>query len=354
LCTEVEVKVEVKKIEKRETKNTVVDKSIRYIKNNQTDLNGFNDGFEGDQMPTREDQVLFETISEYMVGQFDLEDVHNDAGFQSTQEVVKGMISDYNKNKSDNGKNEKFIREIFSGELSESILSDEIESIKQEINDNKLNEITADWVKEWHEKKQKTGLPDPKSAEIRDFITGAINTPQKEPVKRKSVFIRYTSMAAAAVIGAFILLRILLPSPGPDKLFSTYYKPFEALSTVTRSLSNNESDSYSAAIANYKLGDYQKAAKGFAGILEKYPSSVSASFFLGLSQISLGNYGQAENLLSAVVNGQGEYAKEARWYLGLTCLKTEDTQKAKECFTILAGSDGYYRERSEKILRRLK
>jgi TolA-binding protein len=305
-------------------------------------------------MSDSEDCALFESIGNYMKGQSDLDDVHNDLAFQSTQEAVKDMISDYNKNKSGNRENEKFIRDIFSDEFSAERLSDEIKSIKQEINNNNLNEITADWVKEWHEKKQKTGTTDPKSEEIRNFITDAISSPKKEPVKTRNLFIRYASLSSAAMIGIFILLRTLLPSSDSDKLFSTYYKPFEALSSVTRSINNSETDNFSSGIESYKSGNYPKSAAEFAGLLEKSPSSVSARFFLGLSQLSLGNYGQAENLLSAVLKEQGEYAKEARWYLGLTYLKINNKQKAEECFGVLASSDGYYRERSEKILRRLK
>ncbi len=331
-----------------------MEKRIRYISGNPEDVFRTRDGFEDDLISDNDDHAIFESIGDHMKGKFDLEDVLNDDAFQSTQLAVKEMISDYNRNKSGNGENEKFIRDIFSDEFSEDKLSDEIKSIKQEINNNKLNEITADWVREWHEKKQQLGKPDPKSEEIRNFITEAISSPGKEPVKVRNLFIRYASFAAAAMIGVFILLRTLLPSSNPENLFSTYYKPFEALSSVTRSINNTEDYKYSAAIESYKSGDFQKSAAEFAVISEKNPSSVSARFFLGLSQLSLANYGQAENLFKGVSDEQGEYTKEARWYLGLTYLKTNNKQKAEECFTILASSEGYYRERSEKILRRLK
>ena len=75
---------------------------------------------------------------------------------------------------------------------------------------------------------------------------------------------------------------------------------------------------------------------------------------MGLSELALENYPQAVNLLSGVANNTGEYAKEAKWYLGLAWLKTGNKEKAVECFEFLAGSDGFYRDRSEKILRRLK
>ena len=103
-----------------------------------------------------------------------------------------------------------------------------------------------------------------------------------------------------------------------------------------------------------KLAITEQAAIGFAELLEKDQYVVGSQFFLGLSQLGLDNNQQAINLLSGVANGPGEYGKEARWYLGMAYLKTADKQKAAECFSSLSGADGYYKTRSEKILRRLK
>ena len=80
----------------------------------------------------------------------------------------------------------------------------------------------------------------------------------------------------------------------------------------------------------------------------------AAKFFKGIIGIETGNYDRAAELLDEVVNGQGEYAKEAAWYLGLTYLKSGDKVKASGYFEFLARSPGFYMERAEKILRRLK
>jgi TolA-binding protein len=81
---------------------------------------------------------------------------------------------------------------------------------------------------------------------------------------------------------------------------------------------------------------------------------MSSRFFLGITQMELGNYEQAENILEDVISHQGEYTKEARWYLGLAYIKTGNKQKAHECFEILAKSPGFYSGRAEKILRLIR
>ncbi len=321
-------------------------------------------GFRNDLLPDSEDSALFEAISDYMKGSLDIEDVKNDQALASARQTVEEMISDYNRNSSGNRENEKFIRGVIADNGDESGITDEISFIRQEIDDNKLNEITSEWVKEWHQKKQSVGINNTKTKEISDFVTGSLNSPVEEPAEtlhddagksfHRGLFVRYTSLSAAALIGAFLLIRSLLPSSDPEKLFNSYYKPFAAISTTTRSINNNVSDNYSSAIVNYKSGNFQEAAMEFAKVSGQNPDAVSPKFFEGLSQLALMNYDKAINLLSGVSQLSGEYSKEAMWYLGLAYLRTADKQKAAECFEYLAKSDGFYRDRSEKILRRLK
>jgi TolA-binding protein len=242
-------------------------------------------------------------------------------------------------------------------------LFDEITQIKQEIGENNVNEITSEWVKEWQEKKQ-TKAADPELEERRNFITGSIKTEATEPqkifhdgrkkVSRLNLFVRYGSLSAAAVLGVFLVIRTLFPAYNPDKIFDYYYKPFKAVSPVTRSINNNEADLYSLAIGSYNTGDYERAAREFSETIIKDPSVISPRFFMGLTQLALKNYDQTITLLKGVVDDSGEYAKEARWYLGLTYLKTGNKPEAAECFKYLAQSEGFYRERAENLLRRLK
>ena len=350
-----------------------MDKKIRYIKSDRT-----RNGFDDDLIINSEDAMLFETIGDYMKGKSDLDDVKSDPEYIHAKAMVKDMVSFYSRSTASKEK-ETFIRYNFDTQEKDSTLTNEIANIRLEINENKLNEITADWVREWHEKKQKIGTPDKKSEEIKTFITDAINTPVGDPEqnssktvqgiidekiviesiadvpgkgKNRSLFIRYSSLAAAALIGVFLLIRSLIPSSDTSQIFESNYRPYDAMSTVTRGVNN--SDAYSNSIEKYKAGDYQTAALGFAAAMKNDPSSISTQFYLGLTNLALKNYEQAENLLSEVVNNSGEFGKEARWYLGLTYLETGNKQKAAECFKFLAGSQGFYTERSEKILRRLK
>ncbi len=329
---------------------------IKHIKSKPADATRIktSNGFDEDIISDNGDSAIFKNISEFMKGYLDIEDVKSDPSFSGVKEDVEEMILDYNQNISRNKDNEKFIRETFSKMVTDENLEDEISNIEKEIGDNNLNKITSEWVNEWHKKKQSMGVPDPNTEERRDFIARSIKSEVHKPVKTKLLYVRYTSLLAAALIGAFILIRTLLPSGNQDKIFDSYYKPFDAISPVTRSLNNNETDIYSLAIGSYKTGDYDRAAREFSEIILKDPTVVSPRFFMGLTQLALKNYDQTINLLSGVINDSGEFSKEAKWYLGLTYLKSGNKPKAVECFENLAKSTGFYSERSEAILRRLK
>jgi TolA-binding protein len=161
-------------------------------------------------------------------------------------------------------------------------------------------------------------------------------------------------LAAAAIIGAVFLIRSLLPSDDPQKIFNKYYEPFRAVSSVTRSTGSGERESFTKAIGSYKAGDYKTAATGFSEAMLNGTESFSAGFFLGITEIELGNYDKAIDLLGGVVNRKSEFTKEATWYLGLAYIKSGNKIKASECFESLARSPGFYSSRSEKILRLLR
>ena len=220
------------------------------------------------------DSALFGRISDFMIGLADIEDVKSDTAYSITNDEVNVMISDFQKNSVRNKDNEKFIRDCFAEEATEEKLDIEVSKIKDEISQSNLNDISSEWVKEWHEKRQKNNNKDAKTEEIRNFVTESLKQEEinadsgsdyrKKKGLSKSIITRYTSLAAAAIIGAVFLIRSLLPSDDPQEIFNKYYEPFNAVSSITRSTGTGESGSFSNAIGSYKSGDYQAAAAGFS------------------------------------------------------------------------------------------
>jgi len=308
------------------------------------------------------DSYLFKEISDLIKGSSDIEDVKSDPAYFVTNHEVKVMISHYQENAVHIKNNEKYILDSLADEAPEEKSRNEVSQIKEEIRRNNLNDISSEWVKEWNEKKQKNDSKDAGTEEIRNFIEGTLNggkSSDKQTFERKrklfglSPATRYTSLAAA-VIAAVLLIRSLIPSDDPQKIFNKYYEPFNAASSVTRGTATDESKVLTGAIANYKSGEYQAAAAGFTIAMFSGTESISAIFYLGVTELELGNYDRAIKLLNEVANQKNTYAKEAAWYLGLAYIKSGNQIKASECFELLTRSQGFYSSRSEKILRLLR
>jgi TolA-binding protein len=310
------------------------------------------------------DLGLFAEIGEYIQAVLDIEDVKGDHAYSSAADAAALMTAAYAENYEGNLEIERFIRDSLAEQTSDGKLRDEINQIKQEIDQSNLNEISSEWVKEWLDKKDKNEGKDPRTEKIREFITGSLNQEEKisrekpegkkQRISGKSLIIRYSSLAAAVVIGAVFLIRSLLSTGDTQKLFTRYYEPFNAVSAVTRGTGTNGNLVFNRAVESYKSGDYPAAETGLSDAMLDESTSLPASFFLGITEIELNNTGKAIKLLGGVANRQSEYAKEATWYLGLVYIKAGNKIKARECFEILARSPGFYSDRSEKILRRLR
>jgi TolA-binding protein len=317
-----------------------------------------------DMMLNPGDQALFGKVSEYMRGCLDIEDVKSDPLFKDINVAAREMTSGFDHNDPMHKANARYISDNIAAENEDEKLADEINDIKKESRENDLGNITAGWVRKWDKERMNCITPDVLSEERKEFITNSLveadndydrkAETDKKKLFRKTIFARFALPAAAAVIGAVFLVKLLLPSYNPDKLYAKYYEPVNAISPVTRSAGVVETNSYTAAVESYNSKNYQAAVIAFSDAILKDPLNMSPRFFMGITQMELGNYDQAENLLEDVISHQGEYTKEARWYLGLACIKTRNTEKARECFEILAKSPGFYSGRAEKILRRFR
>ena len=317
--------------------------------------------WEDDHLPSSEDEQLLERISNFFRAEKDIEEVMSDPLREEICDRAVSMVSEFAGRGSHNDEIRNFVQDNFLKDDNGKSLNEEIRQIKQEIKDSDVESISAAWVKEWHERKQKE--TDIKSREIRDFVTTSFQNESSsqiinnEPVKsqkNKTRIIRYTSIAAAAILAFVFLVRYFIPSGKPDSIFSRYYEPYYAASLVTRSSVSSGNENLDTALESYKSGNYQLAAVEFSDALLEEPESDLPGFYLGVTFIELENYDRAVRLLEPIAGRPGEFNKDAKWYLGLVWLKSGDREKAIRSFEYLAGDPGFYKKRSEKILRLLK
>jgi tetratricopeptide (TPR) repeat protein len=324
-------------------------------------LNGSRKWTKNELLFNKEDLILSKTLDQNMRGHFDIEDVINDPHFMEVKAETELMVSEYNMASEQSISDRKFICDSLSDQQVNPKLEEDIQNIAIESEKNNIDLITAGWVSEWQERREKSS-EDNRVREMRNYISDSLkseetDSPEKiiESKKPRSlkIAISFLTLSAAAVAGILIAIRTLSPAD-PGKLFDSNYRPLSVISPAVRSLGSNSGSDYISALEKYKAGDYRSAASLFSAEMKRDTTLISPRFFLGLTEEALGNYSRAANLLSSVTSRAGEYKKDAQWYLGLAYLKLADTKQAESCFNTLAGSPGFYQERAGRLLRRLK
>jgi TolA-binding protein len=170
----------------------------------------------------------------------------------------------------------------------------------------------------------------------------------------KKVIMRYFTLAAF-VAGVVFMVRFFLPSSDTDRLFERFYAPMNLVSGITRGQEPvTDTLHLETAINYYRSGDYEKALDGFSKLGQGEIPEGNSLFYMGITRLAVKDYDGASTLLQKALSYEGDYFKEAKWYLGLSYLKTGEKEKAAECFESLSQMPGYYRKSSQKILRLLK
>lgn len=307
----------------------------------------------------RKEYLKFRRISESIRARFDIEEVHNDPAFENLNASLEDVVSDFNRESQKNQEALNFIIDSIRESEQFMDMQDEINQIKYEISESNVNEISEGWVKEWHEKGMKSEVPDREMERIKSFIEGSQSEKDSVPGKNKihrikpvttSLMIRFGGLAAAVIISGMIYIKIADQSSDPERIFQSYYQTIQAISPVTRSSDPAHTLMYAEAIDLYKNGNYEMAAARFSEVDNFLP----ARFYEGSALIELGQYSEAIAILTEVASVPNDYNTDARWNLALAYLKSGEKAKALKYFEEFSGTEGYYRERAIKILRRLK
>ena len=163
--------------------------------------------------------------------------------------------------------------------------------------------------------------------------------------------LRYLSgVAAVLMIGLISSIFISRISPNPLKLYAEYYQPYPNISKPLTRLEDKSDDPYFL----YETREYRKAIAGFKNLLEENPINEAAHFYTGIIHMELLDFEKATEEFEILLTQQpGTYSRPALWYISLSFLKLEETEKAAEYLHKLTGETDLYGRNSEKILKKL-
>jgi tetratricopeptide (TPR) repeat protein len=139
-----------------------------------------------------------------------------------------------------------------------------------------------------------------------------------------------------------------------ETIYKKYYKTYESVS-ATRSGVSEVTSLYSEAIGYYNNKEYQKAAQALEVLLKEDQGNMEYQFQLANSYMGGQKYPEAgSSYLKVIEDNNNLFIEDAKWYLGICYIMTDEMEKAKNQLRIISSSEGRYQKDAKKLLRRIK
>jgi FimV-like protein len=159
---------------------------------------------------------------------------------------------------------------------------------------------------------------------------------------------RFYWAAAAIVLLLIPLYLVLRPDRQNDKLFATYFKPYQGVSVPA-------SDPLAQAMQEYQQRDYAQALPILNRLLGEGSSEDTTLFFMGNVSLALENSPDAISSFRRITaNPKHPYYREAQWYLALAYLQDGEKSEAKEQLqSIVTDTSHPHHQQATELLKKL-
>lgn len=118
-----------------------------------------------------------------------------------------------------------------------------------------------------------------------------------------------------------------------NNLYALYFKPDPGLMTTMGAESQYE---FQRAMVDYKEGKYREAIVAWEKQMDTKSRNDTLSYFTGVAYLALGDQLKAQSYLKPITGDpDGNFYKEANWYLGLSLIKS---RKFKEAIPFISAS----------------
>lgn len=162
--------------------------------------------------------------------------------------------------------------------------------------------------------------------------------------------------AAAAVVTLLIAVTLLLPSQQTsDELFADYFTPYGNIfePTVRGDKADSKTDTKrSQAFHAYERKDYQQAEILFTELLHG-KQEPEILFLLGNTNLMLDHTADAQKNFSTLIRDFDDLDLQAKWYLALSYLKSDDRENARKMLRELGETENSYASKAKELIEKL-
>ncbi|SEC24369.1 hypothetical protein SAMN04489761_2469 [Tenacibaculum sp. MAR_2009_124] len=235
------------------------------------------------------------------------------------------------------GKDEKSIKNLI-----DKFLNDKIEdSDREELSSLNEDEGFIDALTE-------TSVKEMGRYNLKQKLEGIGNMERKKRKRSKIVkmFLTTSSVAAVIFLGTFRFM-----TSSNSTLFESNFSPYPNVYAV-KGEDNKTNDLLKEAMGYYDNEQYEEAILKFRELSEKELSGFPGLYY-GISLLMVNNIEESKSVFRNI-NSKETSSIEAQWYLGLTYLKQDSLNKAKEIFELSKDSHGRNRKKQiDEILKKI-
>jgi hypothetical protein len=183
---------------------------------------------------------------------------------------------------------------------------------------------------------------------------------EKEKQSKKLInFNSKTKKIAISVVAASLVLMLSITGilkfyNGQNDLYEKYYSKYESFG-VARSAFDSQNSTLNNALVKFNQKDYESAIILLQDYTGNSKSNAVKHFYTGVAMQETGKYQTAIAEYEFVIFDKDNlFVEQAEWYIGLCYLKTNDQRKAMLQFRKIYDKKGYYHQKAEAIIRRMK
>ena len=246
-------------------------------------------------------------------------------------------------------------RHILQKYLDNELSERDLDRFEQELNASPEMMMDLNLHKEVDEAIADTEVLDFR-AQLTDLRKESRNSENGKRVFRFTRPWHYAASAALALLVAIGLATVLGRPLSNNDLFVKYMKPYELVLTNRSVESETVQLWMSKAQDRFQKGEFEEAIDCFEEVLEINPNKVEADFYSGVSYMEIEQHADASKSFTRVIeHNDNLYIQKAEWYLAGCLLAMDETNRARrELARIASSSNHYYKDKAEKILKRMK
>jgi tetratricopeptide (TPR) repeat protein len=168
---------------------------------------------------------------------------------------------------------------------------------------------------------------------------------------RVTRFIKYPIAATILILIGLSLWQLILNKSSLE-VYNMFYNPYQT-DISTRS-GEQLSDKIQLSYLLYQEGDYEASFEILKNYLADNFNDQTAHFYYGMNAIELQHDDLAIKELKVVAEDLSTpFSIHAQWYLAMTYLKNDQQDEAIKYIKQLAGSNNFYTQKANKILKML-